>query len=187
MDRDPFVRSLKPSQIRADEGEDIREELDLYLELRTEELMAEGLSREEARRSAEEAFGDTMRIEADLRRQARRRRAREGTMMTMGAFRQDLGFALRTFRRSPGFTAVAVLTLGLALVNEGGGARTYGHAWAEIHDGRGWVPHDASLPEQRPRVRYVPLDVLAEEGPGYALSLFETMQTRWVKGVEIVE
>lgn len=35
--------------------------------------------------------------------------------MTMGGIRQDLGYALRSFARSPGFSVVAVLTLGLAL------------------------------------------------------------------------
>ncbi len=35
--------------------------------------------------------------------------------MTMSGLRQDLAYAFRTFRRSPGFTAVAVVTLALAL------------------------------------------------------------------------
>jgi putative ABC transport system permease protein len=110
-----YDRSMAPGQVAADELRDIREELELYLEMRTEELVGEGMEPEEARRVAEERFGDTARIESELRRQATRRRAKKGTMMTMGGLRQDLAFAMRTFRRNPGFTFVAVLTLALAL------------------------------------------------------------------------
>ena len=115
MRRRPFLRSLRPGQVRSDESEDIRNEIELYLELRTEELVSEGMERTEARRIAEERFGDTGKIQAEMSRQARRRRLRQGGVMTMGGLRQDLAFAIRTFRRNPGFTLVAIATLGLAL------------------------------------------------------------------------
>jgi len=112
----PFLRSLRPGQVRADAGEDIREELELYLELRAEELVErEGLTPEAARREAAARFGDAARIEAELEREARRRTAKRGRMMMMGSFQRDLRYAARSFRRQPTFTLVAAVTLALAL------------------------------------------------------------------------
>ena len=115
MSRWPFLRSLPPGQVRSDTSEDIREEIELYLQLRAEELERYGLDPAEARRVAEERFGDPDKIGEQLRRQAGRRRIRKETMMRMGGLKQDLVFALRTFRRSPGFFFVAVATVALAM------------------------------------------------------------------------
>ncbi|MEM7416608.1 MAG: ABC transporter permease [Gemmatimonadota bacterium] len=116
MSRWPFTRSLRPGQVRADTDEDIREEIELYLELRAQELETdEGLSPGEARREAEERFGARDRVAEELRKEAGRRRMREGRTMTMQAMRQDVAFAARTLWRSPGFSLVAVVTLALAV------------------------------------------------------------------------
>ena len=115
MSRRPFLRSLRPGQVRSDPDEDIHEEIELYLDLRAEELEKEGIDPAEARRLARERFGDPERIERELRRQAKRRHTRQGTTMTMSRLRQDLGYAVRSFRRNPGFFGVAVVTLALAL------------------------------------------------------------------------
>lgn len=109
----PFRRVLPPGAVRSDK-EDIREEIELHLELRAQELMREGAPPDEARRLAEERFGDVARIEGELRRDRRRSR-RSGGRGAMESLKQDLASALRTFRRSPGFVVVAVLTLGIAL------------------------------------------------------------------------
>ena len=115
MEERPYRRTLGPGQVRSDADEDVHEEIELYLELRTAELVAEGLSPEEARAAALERFGDARKIAARLRREARRQHKREGWTMTMSGIRQDLGYAARGFRRSPGFFLVAVATLALAL------------------------------------------------------------------------
>jgi len=115
MSRWPFLRSLRPGQVRSDAAEDIHEEIELYLDLRAAELEEQGMNPVEARRLARERFGDPKRIERELRRQAKRRDMRQGTTMTMGGIGRDLGYAARSFRMNPGFFGVAVITLALAL------------------------------------------------------------------------
>ena len=110
-ERWPFRRRLPPGR-PGDEEDQIRAEIEHYLELRTEELMAEGRSAEEARAEAERRFGDP---EAIARRMGRRAQNQGTGRRTMGRIWHDVRHALRGFRRSPGFTAVAVLTLAVAL------------------------------------------------------------------------
>lgn len=114
MSRWPFRRVLRPGQVGADLDEEIRDEIELYLELRTRELIEEGVSPEEARSIAERRFGDAEHIQQRLRREASQGRSREGMMRMIETVRRDVSYALRTLRRSAGFTVVAALTLGLA-------------------------------------------------------------------------
>ncbi|MEM6795590.1 MAG: ABC transporter permease [Acidobacteriota bacterium] len=94
---------------------EVAEELDLYLELRAEELIAEGLEPEEARRRALQAFGDRAAYEtacvAISRPAAERRRLRE----TLEAIGQDGRAALRELARRPGFAVLFTGTLAVCL------------------------------------------------------------------------
>lgn len=73
--------------------------------------------------------------------------------------------------------------LGIALVPIGGALRAFGHAWVELHDGRGWSIADATpLPAG---VRYVPLSVLEDEGPGYVAALWGGLAPADVKRVVV--
>ncbi len=110
----PFRRAPGPGGLEGDADAEIRDELDLYLELRTEELIEEGMTPAAARRGAERRFGNRREIERRLRREARRRHTRDGRW-TMGWSTRDVMYALRGLARAPGFAAVAILTLGVAL------------------------------------------------------------------------
>lgn len=114
MARWPFRPDPPPGAVRGDPDAEIREELELYIELRTEELVAQGMDPTAARREAEARFGNREDVARRVRREAERRRGTDGRMR-MGEIRQDLMYALRTFRRNPGFTLMAALTLAVAL------------------------------------------------------------------------
>jgi len=86
---------------------DLSEEIRLHIEERAEQLMSEGMSREEAQRKARMAFGNRTLLEE---------RSREVWQWpTLESIVADVRLALRQLRRSPGFTMAAILTLALAI------------------------------------------------------------------------
>ena len=101
--------------LRTDIARDVDEELAFHLEMSARDLMARGMAPEDARREAEERFGDPTRVARWLRRhdhaQERARRARD-IMSTIG---QNLRAGVRSIFKQPTFTAAAVLTLALGI------------------------------------------------------------------------
>jgi predicted permease len=108
-------RIFRLSGRKGDVERDVSDEIRFHLEMRTQELIAGGMTPDEARLAAAHAFGDIDGIGErcrDVRTARGRERARHDHLH---GIRQDLGFAARTLRKNPGFALSALLTLGLGI------------------------------------------------------------------------
>jgi len=100
---------------RANIERDVADELAFHTEMRIEEYMARGMTEAEARRAVAERLGDVNAAREACVQLGRIRATHARRASFVDGLRSDLRYALRSMRRTPAWTAVALLTIALGV------------------------------------------------------------------------
>jgi hypothetical protein len=101
------IRRMRYWLHQSERDRQLREELEIHVDMRAQELMEDRIPEADARSQAMREFGSILRTQEDAR----------GTWIGrwLNDLTQDFGYALRTLRKQPGFAAVAVLSASLGI------------------------------------------------------------------------
>lgn len=95
--------------------EDVDEELRFHIDMRVGEYMARGMTEDEARRAVIERLGDVDAARAECIELGKVREKHARNADFLDGLRADVSFAIRSLGRTPGWTAVALLTIALGI------------------------------------------------------------------------
>ncbi|HKJ02249.1 MAG TPA: ABC transporter permease, partial [Longimicrobiales bacterium] len=112
----PFKRAFRLDRTSAhDARSSVDDELAFHLEEAVEELVERGWTRKEAEAEARRKFGDLEATRAYCAEVQTKRGREERRAMSMDNSWQDLKYALRTLRKTPGYSALVVATLAFGI------------------------------------------------------------------------